>query len=124
MADTKHSVLVIDDDKLLLDSLSSALKDAGYDVFVATNGEEGIKLALEHKPGLTILDFQMPGLNGLEALKKLREDEWGKNASIIFATNTYDIDLINDVMANGVGEYILKSDTSLEQIVELVSRHF
>lgn len=124
MADTKNSILVIDDDTLLLNALSSAFKDAGYEVFVATDGEQGIKLALEHKPGLTLLDFQMPGMNGLETLKKLREDEWGKSARIIFATNTYDIDLINEVMAKGVGEYILKSDTSLEQIVELVNRHF
>ena len=66
----------------------------------------------------------MPGMMGDEMLVKLREDEWGKKALVIFATNTYNVELLNQVMAQGVTEYILKADSSLDQIVALVDKHF
>ncbi|HEX8389893.1 MAG TPA: response regulator [Candidatus Saccharimonadales bacterium] len=112
-------VLVVDDDPVLSGSMADALIDAGYDVETAADGQAGLTIALDKHPGLIFLDYDMPIMNGIDMLSRLRADEWGQRAQIIFATNSYDVAVINAVMAQGVKDYMLKSDTSLEQIVEL-----
>lgn len=118
-----HTVLVIDDDNLLSRSISDSLTQAGYSVEVASKGQEGLTYALEHKPRLIILDYQMPDINGLEVLKALRSDNWGKKVEVIFATNTYDMSVVNAALGLGVHDYVLKADTSLDQITELVRKY-
>lgn len=117
------TVLVIDDDKLLLQSLATRLKHEGYNVETAENGNDGLTYALEHKPGIIILDYQLPDIDGLEVLKSLRADEWGKRVEVIFATNTYDMAVINAALSLDVHDYVLKADTSLDQITELVRKY-
>ena len=117
------TVLVIDDDALLVQSLVDRLTDEGYNLETAKNGQDGLADALEYKPNLIILDYQMPDMNGLEVLKALRQDEWGKKVEVIFATNTYDMGVINEALSLGVHDDILKADTSLDQIADLVAKY-
>lgn len=117
------TVLVIDDDGLLQKSLSEMLRSRGYVVETASNGEEGLKIALEKKPALILLDYQMPILDGMQTLERLRSDERGKRIEVVFSTNTYDTTVINRALSLGVHDYILKSDSSLEQIADLVGRY-
>lgn len=123
MAENSHLVLVVDDDHLLSSSIGDTLKQSGYDVITAADGVEGLKTAIDRRPALILLDFQMPNQNGVETLKLLRDDAWGKTADVVFATNVYDIDVINQVLELGVKEYILKSSTSLQEIALLVGKH-
>lgn len=117
------TVLVIDDDKLLAGSISARLQEDGYNVEVAENGTTGLSFALEHKPRLIILDYQLPDIDGLEVLKELRADERGKKVEVIFATNTYDMGVVNAALSQDVHDYVLKADTSLDQIAELVRKY-
>lgn len=119
----KSKILVIDDDGLLLKSLSDMLDKKGYDVDTAGDGETGLKLALDKKPALIILDYQMPGMDGLTMLQQLRQSDGAQSIEVIFATNTYDTSVINTALSLGVHDYILKSDSSLEQIAELVNQY-
>ncbi|HAC55862.1 TPA: hypothetical protein DCF80_00025 [Candidatus Saccharibacteria bacterium] len=119
----KPKILVIDDDGLLLKSLSDMLDKKGYDVDTAGDGETGLKLALDKKPALIILDYQMPGMDGLTMLQQLRQSDSTQSIEVIFATNTYDTSVINTALSLGVHDYILKSDSSLEQIAELVNQY-
>lgn len=121
--DTPASVLIIDDDKLLLASLAQALMGAGYRVIVSASGQDGLAHALKYRPDLILLDCQMPGMDGIETLEKLRQDDWGRDVNVIFSTNVGDFDIINKVMSHGVNTYILKSETSLDEIVSLVSQN-
>jgi CheY-like chemotaxis protein len=122
MSDTP-TILVIDDDKLLAGSIAERLKEEGYNIEVAENGTTGLSLALEHKPRLIILDYQLPDIDGLEVLKQLRADERGKKVEVIFATNTYDMSVVNAALSQDVHDYVLKADTSLDQIAELVRKY-
>lgn len=115
------TVLIIDDDNLLSNSEASALKDAGFVTQTASNGRVGLEIALAEHPDVILLDYQMPEMDGLETLAALREDEWGKTAKVVFATNVYDIEVINQVLSLGVPNYILKSDSSLDEIVATIS---
>lgn len=114
-------VLIIDDDNLLSSSEAGALQDAGFEVITAPNGKVGLETALAEHPDVILCDYQMPEMDGIQTITALRQDEWGKTAKIVFATNVYDIEVINQIIALGVPNYVLKSDTSLDEIVSIIT---
>ena len=66
------TVLVIDDEKDLVEMLRYNLEKDGYDVIAASDGETGVEVATEHSPDLVILDLMLPGVDGLEVCRRLR----------------------------------------------------
>ena len=66
-------ILVVDDSPTVLQMVSSALREHGYEVVTAVNGEEGLRKAVDEHPHLVLLDVMMPGLNGYEVIRKLRQ---------------------------------------------------
>jgi DNA-binding response OmpR family regulator len=71
---TGPSILVIDDDPDIRETVAFALKQAGYDVSTASNGEEGLSLAHDTKPALVVLDMMMPKRSGFLVIESLRKD--------------------------------------------------
>lgn len=71
---TKHTVLLVDDEEDILEFLAYNLKKAGYKVFVAKNGKEGIEMVKEVNPSLVLLDVMMPQLDGVETCQIIRND--------------------------------------------------
>jgi len=71
----KPLILVVDDETHILHVVSLKLAKSGYEVITAEDGEEGLEVALEHKPDLVITDFQMPFMTGLELCVALKEHE-------------------------------------------------
>jgi len=67
-----ETICIVDDEPAILDALGRILEDEGYQVILAKNGEEGLKLVRSDSPDLVILDIWMPEMDGLEALKRLR----------------------------------------------------
>ena len=67
-----ETICIVDDEPAILHSLSSILEDEGYQVIVATNGVEGLKVVRSDSPDLVLLDIWMPEMDGLETLKRLR----------------------------------------------------
>lgn len=116
-------ILVIDDDTMASRPLIIGLKAAGYEVVQGYNAKEGMEMALGQHPSLIILDYKLPDQDGVKVLEQLRKDTWGKDVPVIFATNTYEVDVMNDVMALGVRDYILKSDITLDDTVKLVGTY-
>ncbi|MCI0533553.1 response regulator [bacterium] len=116
----KKTVLVVEDEKALRDVVIDRLKYEGYEALSAENGEEGLKKALESHPDLILLDHVMPKMDGLHMLKKLREDEWGKSANVIVLTNLSDTGTVAQATEHGVYDFLVKSDWSLEKVVEKV----
>jgi len=70
----QHRILAIDDDPLTLRIVERVLQRHGYEVYTALNGHDGLELARALKPDLVILDIMMPGLDGFQVCRKLRED--------------------------------------------------
>ncbi|UCE32431.1 MAG: response regulator, partial [Burkholderiales bacterium] len=73
MMGTKPTVLVCDDDRLVLATTVSGLRDAGFDVIEADNGDDAILLARQHRPRLAVLDVRMQGKSGLDVARYLRD---------------------------------------------------
>ncbi|MEO7150801.1 MAG: response regulator, partial [Burkholderiaceae bacterium] len=69
----KGKILVVDDDRLVLATLTHGLAQAGYDVIDADNGDDAILLAREHRPDLALLDIRMEGKSGFDVADYLRE---------------------------------------------------
>ena len=66
-------ILVVDDSPTVQQIVLTSLRKEGYDVITASNGEEGLRKAVDEKPDLVLLDIMMPGLNGYEVIRKLRQ---------------------------------------------------
>lgn len=111
------SVLVVEDEPSLLKILAEELTKAGLNVSTAKDGAEGLVLALKDHPDLILLDIVMPRMNGIEMLKNLWQDKWGKNAQIIFLTN-----VVGEAEKFGTDEYLLKVDWKLQDIVKKVKK--
>ena len=83
---TGEQILVIEDNALNLKLVRDVLQYAGYDVVEAHSGEEGVQLAGERTPDLVLMDLQLPGIDGAEALRQIREREPAKAVPVIAVT--------------------------------------
>ncbi len=117
------TILIVEDELAYLKLLCDQLVKSGYKVIDAKNGEEGLKLALEAKPDLILLDLLMPKVGGLEMLKKLRTDQWGKDAAVYVITNMNQSKEISQAMDDKVNRYIVKSDWKLDDIIADIKLH-
>jgi CheY-like chemotaxis protein len=113
-------VLVVEDEPALKRILSDVLVKGGYEVITANNGKEGLSSALDNHPDLILLDVIMPVMDGIAMLHELRQDAWGKSAEVILLTNLSGTDKIAESKAEGVHDYLVKSDWSLDDIVKKV----
>jgi CheY-like chemotaxis protein len=123
MTDQKPRILIIDDEKITSRTMAMALEAVGYATTEFDSGQAGLDVAVETHPDLILLDYNMPGMDGLATLQKLRQDEWGKQVPVIIASNVYDVDIINTIIALNVQDYVLKIDVNLDEIVRLVGKY-
>lgn len=98
-------ILVVDDDRLVLATLTHGLAQAGYEVISADNGDEAILLARQHKPALALLDIRMEGMSGFEVAEYLREH---LHIPFMFLSAFADDDTLQRVKALGAVAYLVK----------------
>lgn len=111
-------ILIIDDEKPLREALKDKIEEAGYTTIQASDGVEGLELALKEHPDLILLDLLMPKMNGQDMLAALREEEWGKTVPVIVLTNSNSNDTVYEVLKQDAKDYFVKTDISLKDIVE------
>ena len=113
-------ILIIEDDPLMLRMYQKIFKFEGYDVFIATNGEEGITAAKNNKPTLILLDIMMPKMNGLEVLDKLKENPDTKKIPTVMLTNLAGSHDAEKALTAGAVKYIVKSEYDPKQVTNMV----
>jgi CheY-like chemotaxis protein len=79
-------ILVVEDNAKNLKLIRDVLQFSGYDVVEARSGEEGVALAGKHAPDLVLMDLQLPGMDGIEALRLLRADPATKSVPVVAVT--------------------------------------
>ena len=109
--------LLVDDNQVFIDSLASLLREENMDVFTAPNGVDGLLSALENKPDLVLLDINMPEMNGLKMLKKVRSEPWGKKVPILMLTASADSANLHEAIELGTTDYLVKDQWEAERII-------
>ncbi|MDT5361528.1 MAG: two-component system, cell cycle response regulator DivK [Mycobacterium sp.] len=83
---TPRRILVVEDNPLNLKLVRDVLQFAGYDVIEAKSGEEGLRVAQRDPPDLVLMDLQLPGIDGTETLRRLREGSLGRDVPVVAVT--------------------------------------
>jgi DNA-binding response OmpR family regulator len=117
----RRLVLVADDDEDILQLLSFRLGRAGYRVVQARNGEEALRLALEHLPDLAVLDVMMPGLSGLEVTRELRANPPTSIMPIMLLTAKAQAADMTGGLTLGADDYV-KKPFDAHDLIERVDR--
>lgn len=108
MENIKHKILIVDDDRDILEFVSYNLKKEGFEVYKAENGKIGLELAIKEIPDLILLDVMMPEMDGIETCYQLKERPELKNVVIAFLTaRNEDYSEISGLEA-GADDYISK----------------
>ncbi len=102
---SKGKILVVDDDRLVLATVSHGLAQAGYEVIDADNGDEAILLAREHRPHLALLDIRMEGKSGFDVAQTLRD---AYRIPFMFLSAFSDPGTLAQVKALGAMDYLVK----------------
>jgi len=113
------SILVVDDDEIVRNVLKYDLKLAGFKVYLAEDGPTGVKLAQENRPELILLDWMIPGMDGLEVLSELKHDERTEDIPVFMLTGRGAISDINRAIDIGADDYI-KKPFNLKELSEIV----
>ncbi len=118
--ETKKKILIAEDERPLQKAISSKLNLEGFEVFVASNGKECLDMAFEKKPDLILMDINMPEMDGITALKELKNNSSTMDIPVIMLTNYGESEKISEVLAEGPCDYLIKSDWKLEDIVKKI----
>ncbi|MGH2748070.1 MAG: response regulator transcription factor [Actinomycetota bacterium] len=118
---TGKSILICDDDPVILRLLQVNLELEGYEAILAHHGEEAYSLAADRMPDLVILDIMMPRLDGYQTCEKLKADDKTKDIPIVFLSAKAQQSDIEKGRAYGVSEYLTKPFDPSE-LLEVVDR--
>lgn len=104
----KKSILIVDDDKISLKLAGLILGQKDYEIHKAKSGIDAISFLKRQKVDLILLDVEMPMMNGMKALEKIRKDKETTNIPVIFLTASADTDTVVDACRLYVTDYIRK----------------
>jgi len=122
-AGSRWKILLAEDDDFIQKAYSAGFKQAGFDVVVASDGEEALTKIADEKPDIILLDLVMPKKNGFEVLKEVKSDDALKNIPVLVLTNLGQDTDVAECKRLGAEDYILKLDTSLFQLIEIVKKY-
>lgn len=111
-------ILIIEDDNFLLEMVVKAGKQGGFDIEIATDGEEGFEKTKNGDYDLILLDLILPKMHGLEFLKKLKSENI--TTPVVVLSNLYDKETLDMANSLGIKEYIIKAQTTPSDIIEKV----
>jgi len=114
-------ILIIDDEKSVRESLEDILKDEGYPVISASTGREGILKAVETQPDVILLDLFLPGMSGIEVLKKLSEEKITELSTIIVISGHGTIETAVKAIKLGAFDFIEKP-INLERLLSTIEK--
>ncbi len=116
---TQKIILVVEDERSLRDAIVDVLRLKNFKVFEAKNGKEGVAVAFAEHPDIILLDHIMPEMEGMTALKKIRQDAWGTKVPVIILTNLSSASdtLAEDLVTYKPLYYMIKSNWKLHDVL-------
>ena len=117
-----RTVLIIEDEKLIIVSTQMVLESVGFRVESATDGEEGIRKARDLRPDLILLDIMMPGIDGWETLKRLKRDPETQGVPVVIFTAREHARGHQKSAEMGAAGYF-KKPFEPDELIDLVEKH-
>lgn len=113
----KPKILIIEDEKILVEMYYDVFVQAGFKVFSATEAKEGLEMAKKEKPDLIILDILLPRENGISFLEWQKKDPEIASIPVVVFTNYDGLDTEKKAKKLGVKGYLIKADFTPQQFV-------
>ena len=113
-------ILIIEDDQIVANVYRNKLAVEGYATETAADGETGLKILRTLKPDIIILDLMLPGISGLDVIKKVRSEAESAKIPVIVFSNTYLTNIIQEAWKAGATKCISKSNCSPREVLEVV----
>ena len=114
-------ILIVEDEKGIVDFLKQGLEEEGYTISAASDGEEGLKKAIELPIDLVLLDWMLPKMQGIDVCKNIRKEK--SNLPIIFLTAKDTVQETIEGLKAGANDYI-KKPFSFDELLERIKIHF
>jgi len=116
------SILLIEDDPFLTDIYTTKLKESGFSLEVAKDGEKGLRKIREKMPDLVVLDIVLPQIDGWEILREIKADEKLKNLKVIILSNLGQKEEIEKGLELGAAKYLIKAHYTPSEVVEEIKK--
>ena len=110
-------ILIVEDDKFLRELMTRKLKNEGFDLQEAIDGEEGLKKLETYKPDIILLDLILPGLDGFETLERIKDNPQVSNIPVLILSNLGQRDEIEKGLKLGAVDFMVKAHFTPEEIV-------
>lgn len=118
------TIILIDDDQFLSKVIHDELRDAGFDINQAADGEEGLKLVQSRIPDLVLLDILMPKTDGFAVLEAMKKSPATSSIPVIILTSLGEDENIKKGLRLGANDYIVKGQHAVGEIIEKVKDFF
>lgn len=121
--DSKKTILIVDDDRFLLDMYSVKFKEDGFDVSAGTGGDDGLKKLREGlDPDVIVLDIVMPNIDGFQFLETVKKEGLAPNARLVVLSNQGQDEEIKRAKELGADDYIVKASAIPSEVLEQVKK--
>ncbi|MCK6462979.1 MAG: response regulator [Candidatus Pacebacteria bacterium] len=115
-------LLIVEDDPFLMSVLAEKLKEGGFEIEAAADGENGLEKIRAGNYDLVLLDMVLPKVDGFKVLETMKNDEKMKSVPVIVLSNLYDKNNISKATLMGTKDYIVKAYNTPEDIVAKVKK--
>ena len=114
----RTKILIVEDDQFLITMYAAKFEHDNFKVLVAEDGEKGWELIIKEKPDIILLDVLLPKINGFELLKKIKSKKDISNIPVLLLTNLNQKDEIDQGLALGADDYLIKSHFTPSEVVK------
>jgi len=123
MKQEKKKILLIEDDPLIVEIYTKKFRDAGFDVDVALNGDEGLKKLEQKVPDLLVLDIVLPRIDGWEVLKNIRTKLGLKDLKVIVLSNLSQDSEVKKSLDLGAVSFLIKAHYTPSEVVDEIKKN-
>ncbi len=116
----KKKILLVEDEEIILNLLQKKLTQEGYEVSVARDGEESLKIMMQLRPDLVLLDIIMPKLGGFEVMEEMQKEPELKKIPVIVVSNSGQPVEIDKAQSLGAKDWLIKTEFDPQEVINKV----
>ncbi len=119
----KAGILIFEDEKFLAEMYELRLKQENMKIFIALDGQAGLDLLEQEKIDLILLDLVMPGMDGLQVLEKIKNNQKTKDIPVVIFSNLGEDEKKQEALDKGAIDYLVKADVTPCEVVKRIDKY-